>query len=94
MKLWPLMTHGTLSVRDGGGVSLREVVEALGASNHQLVSIGRNVNQIAKMLRTVPGKTTATDSLVLEAAATAIHEHVSQASKLVGQLRPMLRRAD
>ena len=89
------MTQGALGMRDADhGVSLREVVEALGASNYQLVSLGRNINQIAKMLRTVPGKATATDSLVLEAAATAIHEHVSQASKLVGQLRPMLRRAD
>ena len=89
------ITQGALSMRDGGyGVSLREVVEALGASNYQLVSISRNINQIAKMLRNAPGKTTATDTLVLEAAATEIHEHVSQASKLVGQLRPMLRRAD
>ena len=86
---------GALGMSDGGrGVSLREVVQALGASNYQLVSIGRNINQVAKMLRAVPGKTTATDCLVLEAAATAIRQHVDQASKLVGQLRPMLRRAD
>jgi len=86
---------GALGVSDDGrSVSLREVVDALGASNFQLVSIGRNINQVAKMLRASPGASMATDRQVLEAAAMAIRQHIDQASKLVGHLRPMLRRAE
>jgi hypothetical protein len=95
------ITHGeSISSRvpgtsEGGrSASLREAVDALGASNFQLVSLGRNISQLIKALRAVPGKPTAIDFLALEPTAAAIRHHVDQASKLVAHLRPMLRRGD
>ena len=89
------MTQGDGGSSEGGRrESVSVVVQALGTSNFQLVTIGRNLHQIAKMLRASPGTTSASERAVLEAAAAAIRQHVDQASKLVGQLRPMLRRAD
>ena len=78
---------------DGQAASLREAVDALGASNFQLVAIGRNVNQIAKALRAQPERAVAADRLALEHATAAIRNHLEQAAALVGQLRPMLKRS-
>ena len=71
--------------------STGEAVRALGVSNHQLVVIGRNVNQIAKALHAAPGKTTAAERIELEEAVRAIHRHLDLAARLVGELRPMLK---
>ena len=72
-------------------VSLGDAVEALGASNHRLVAIGRNVNQIAKALHVAGGKATTADVLALDEALRAIHKHLDLAATLVGELRPMFK---
>ncbi len=69
-------------------VSLSDAVEALGASNHHLVAIGRNVNQIAKALHGAGGRATTADVLALDEALRVIHKHLDLASTLVGELRP------
>ena len=74
-----------------GGARASDAIRALGFSNHHLVAIGRNVNQIAKALH-ASGKTTTADRLALDEAVRVIHEHVAIASALVGELRPMFKR--
>ena len=73
-----------------GGARASDAIRALGFSNHHLVAIGRNVNQIAKALH-ASGKTTTADRLALDEAVRVIHEHVAIASALVGELRPMFK---
>lgn len=72
--------------------SLREAVDALGDSTFRLVTIGLNVNQIFKSLKAVPGSTTLAERKALGQASAEILKHIKQASDLVGQLRPMLKR--
>ncbi len=72
-------------------VSLGDAVVALGESNHRLVAIGRNINQIAKALHGAGGRATTADVLALDAALRAIHTHLDLASTLVGELRPMFK---
>lgn len=74
-----------------GGSSTGDAVHALGLSNHQLVAIGRNINQIAKSLHAAPGKTGASERIALDAAVSAIHKHLELTAVLVGELRPMLK---
>ena len=73
-------------------VSLREAVDALGESTFRLVTIGLNVNQILKSLKAAPGGNTLAERQALKQAAAEILQHIKQASDLVGQLRPMLKR--
>lgn len=75
----------------GAGANLAMAVQSLIASNHQLVGLARNVNQIAKSLHVAPGKTTGADRLVLQASAGAIREHLEAAARLAGELRPMVK---
>ena len=72
-------------------VSIGDAVAALGASNHRLVSIGRNINQIAKALHGASGKATTADVLAFDDALRAIHRHLDLAAALVGELRPMFK---
>ena len=72
-------------------VSVGDAVTALGTSNHRLVAIGRNVNQIAKALHGAGGKATTADVLALDDAMRAIHKHLDLAAALVGELRPMFK---
>ena len=72
-------------------VSLSDAVEALGVSNHHLVAIGRNINQIAKALYGAGRKATTADVLALDEAVGAIHKHLDLAATLVGELRPMFK---
>ena len=78
-------------VGGGGGASTADAVQALGASNHRLVAIGRNVNQIAKALHGA-GKVMTADRMALDEAVLVIHKHVELAAALVSELRPMLKR--
>lgn len=75
----------------GGGVTLADAASALGASNHHLVAIGRNLNQVARSLNAYPGRTTTADRLALVQAEQQIRTHLEQASVLLGQLRPLLK---
>jgi hypothetical protein len=72
-------------------VSLSDAVAALGASNHHLVAMGRNINQIAKALHGDGGRSTTADVLALDQVLTAIHKHLDLAASLVGELRPMFK---
>ncbi len=72
-------------------VSLGDAVGALGESNHHLVAIGRNINQIAKAMHGGGGRATTADVLALDEALRAIHEHLDLAATLVGELRPMFK---
>lgn len=54
-------------------------VEALGESNHQLLAIGRNLNQIAHALNASRGNSTVQyDAELVDALATAIKLHVKK----------------
>ncbi len=75
----------------GANVSLSDAVEALGLSNHRLVAVGRNVNQIARSLHGSGGKALTADRLALDEALQALHKHLDLASALVGELRPMFK---
>lgn len=79
-----------LNVGDAN-VSLSDAVGALGASNHHLVAIGRNINQIARALHGAGSKATTADVLALDEALRVIHKHLDLASTLVGELRPMFK---
>ena len=72
---------------------LRGAVDALGASNHQLVAIARNVSGIARALRESEGAARVIDRIRLVEAVDAINAHVRVASELLGDLRPLLKRA-
>lgn len=72
------------------GSSPGEAVRALGLSNHRLVAIGRNVNQIAKALH-AGGSAGAADRLVLDETVQAVHKHLDLAATLVAELRPMFK---
>lgn len=72
-------------------VSLVDAVEALGASTHRLVAIGRNINQIAKALHGAGGKARTGDVIALDDALRVIYGHVDLAANLVGELRPMFK---
>jgi len=72
-------------------VSVGDAVEALGASNHRLVAIGRNMNQIARALHGAGSKATTADVLAFDDALRAIHRHLDLAAALVGELRPMFK---
>jgi len=75
------------------GASLQDAVLALGNSNQKLVAIGRNVEQIAKSIRgSSGGATVVAEKQMLARSISEISEHVEIASKLLGKLRPLLKR--
>lgn len=60
----------------------REIV-ALEESNYQLAAIGRNLNQIARVLNAEPGKAGQHDRLaVIQALRRQIHEHLEKVQQL------------
>jgi hypothetical protein len=75
----------------GRPATLRDAVDVLGASNHQLVAIARNVSVIAKALRDGDGAGRVIDRIRLEESVTAVRTHIQVASVLLGVLRPLLK---
>ncbi len=76
------------------GASAVDLVSAVGAltrSNHELVAIGRNLNQLTKNLNAYPGKTTAADRSAIERVLAMTRGHVEQAARLVAELRPLVK---
>jgi hypothetical protein len=53
-------------------------IEALGKSNHELLAIGRNLNQIAKYLNSVNGNATDYDGQFIRDMAVTVKRHVSK----------------
>ena len=76
----------------GAAATLRASVDALGASNHELVGIARNVGNIAKSLRDSSGALRVIDRIRLDEALVAVNGHIKVASQLLGDLRPLLKR--
>lgn len=71
--------------------NLGDAVQALARSNHELVAIGRNLNQVAKSLNAYPGKTTVADRMAIERVLATLRGHLEDAARLVAELRPTVK---
>ena len=69
---------------------LKDGVAALMRSNHELLPIGKNINQIAKSLNAMHGGFTNTDTRNLQVFAQAVREHVEQAARVVSTIRALV----
>ena len=69
---------------------LKDGVAALMRSNHELLPIGRSINQIAKSLNAMQGGFRNPDTKGLQAFAQAVREHVDQAARVVSNLRGLV----
>ena len=69
---------------------LKDAVAALMRSNHELLPIGTNINQIAKSLHAMQGSFGAGDATQLASFAGSVRAHVDVASRLTADLRGLL----
>lgn len=69
---------------------LKDGVAALMRSNHELLPIGKNINQIAKSLNAMQGGFRNTDTKNLQVFAQAVREHVEQAARVVASMRALV----
>ena len=69
---------------------LKDGVAALMRSNHELLPIGKNINQIAKSLNAMQGGFRNTDTKNLQVFAQAVREHVEQAARVVAAIRALV----
>jgi len=69
---------------------LKDGVAALMRSNHELLPIGKNINQIAKSLNAMQGGFRNTDTKNLHVFAQAVREHVEQAARVVATIRALV----
>ena len=69
---------------------LKDGVAALMRSNHELLPIGKNINQIAKSLNAMHGGFRNTDTKNLQVFARAVREHVEQAARVVSTIRALV----
>ena len=69
---------------------LKDGVAALMRSNHELLPIGKNINQIAKSLNAMQGGFRNSDTKNLQVFAQAVREHVEQAARVVSTLRALV----
>jgi len=69
---------------------LKDGVAALMRSNHELLPIGKNINQIAKSLNAMHGGFRSTDTRNLQVFAQAVREHVEQAARVVSTIRALV----
>lgn len=69
---------------------LKDGVAALMRSNHELLPIGKNINQIAKSLNAMQGGFRNTDTKNLQVFAQAVREHVEQAARVVATIRALV----
>ena len=69
---------------------LKDGVAALMRSNHELLPIGKNINQIAKSLNAMHGGFRNTDTKNLQVFAQAVREHVEQAARVVATIRALV----
>lgn len=69
---------------------LKDGVAALMRSNHELLPIGKNINQIAKSLNAMQGGFRNTDTKNLQVFAQAVREHVEQAARVVASVRALV----
>jgi Bacterial mobilisation protein (MobC) len=71
-------------------IPLKEGVAALMRSNHELLPIGKNINQIAKSLNAMQGGFRNADTQNLQVFAQAVREHVEQAARVVATVRALV----
>lgn len=76
---------------EASAANLGDAVEALARSNHELVAVGRNLNQVAKSLNAYPGKTTTADRMAIEVVLATLRGHLEEAARLVTELRPVVK---
>ena len=69
---------------------LKESVAALMRSNHELLPIGKDINQIAKSLNAMHGGFRTADTQTLQAFAQAVRAHVEQAARVVSTIRALV----
>lgn len=69
---------------------LKDGVAALMRSNHELLPIGKNINQIAKSLNAMQGGFRNADTRNLQVFAQAVREHVEQAAGVVSSIRALV----
>jgi hypothetical protein len=69
---------------------LKDGVAALMRSNHELLPIGKNINQIAKSLNAMHGGFRNTDTKNLQVFAQVVREHVEQAARVVTAIRALV----
>ena len=69
---------------------LKDGVAALMRSNHELLPIGKNINQIAKSLNAMQGGFRNADTKNLQVFAQAVREHVEQAARVVSSIRALV----
>ena len=69
---------------------LKDGVAALMRSNHELLPIGKNINQIAKSLNAMHGGFRNTDTKNLQVFAHAVREHVEQAARVETTIRALV----
>jgi len=69
---------------------LKDGVAALMRSNHELLPIGKNINQIAKSLNAMQGGFRNTDTKNLQVFAQAVRQHVEHASRVVSTIRALV----
>ena len=69
---------------------LKDGVAALMRSNHELLPIGRSINQIARSLNATEGGFRTVDTKSLQVFAQALRVHVDQAARVVSNLRGLV----
>jgi hypothetical protein len=80
----------TLAAEAVDATPLKDGVAALMRSNHELLPIGKNINQIAKSLNAMQGGFRNTDTKNLQVFAQAVREHVEQAARVVASIRALV----
>lgn len=76
---------------EASAANLADAVQALARSNHELVAVGRNLNQVAKSLNAFPGKTSVADRMAIERVLATTRGHLEAAARLVAELRPAVK---
>lgn len=69
---------------------LKDVVAALMRANHELVPIGRNLNQVAKALNQQRVSLRLVDEMTLQDAIAGVKAHVDQAAKVSAALSSLI----
>ncbi len=69
---------------------LKDGVAALMRSNHELLPIGKNINQIAKSLNAMQGSFRNAETQNLQAFAQVVRDHVEQAARVVSAIRVLV----
>ena len=82
--------QGAATMQPVDAAPLKDGVAALMRSNHELLPIGKNINQIAKSLNAMQGGFRNSDTRNLQAFAQVVRDHVEQAARLVTALRSLL----